>query len=248
MQDLIKSIVNSFQILFRYAYPGFLFVALLNLAGIQNPFVCTDIFGQSDQTWSLIAIYLLISFIIYNLHRFFLHEYLLIIFFALGIIAPGKDCKKEGRIPTLQKWLLMVSAGLILLGLIFCFILEICFGLLILIIIFNILMIIWFVKTSNYMFFYRKFIKRRTKAGSEFNNYLDIRWATTHAIGITWWLPALIYKYGAHNFSKSGFIFMHWKEFWFAILILLSIWIYQVITLSFVEHEFLNSEHSREIW
>ena len=109
MQDLIKSLADRFQELLRYAYSGFLFIALLRLAGIQYLFIDSSIFPTSYQIWNVIVISLLLSFLIYNLHRFCLHEYVLLVLFALGISAPGRRCKNDGNIRCFVKSLFLIA-------------------------------------------------------------------------------------------------------------------------------------------
>lgn len=240
MEDLIKSLADRFQELLRYAYSGFLFIALLRLAEIQYPSIDLIIFGSSHQIWNVIVISFLLSFLIYNLHRFFLHEYVLLALFAFGISEPGRRCKNDGKIRCSIKCLFLLAMILLLLFLFsYLFIgIDIPLFLWIIVIALNILSIMWLAIDTDYFTYYRKFIKTRTESKPEFNNYVTNRWATTHALGITWWLPALFYKYGLGFTCGNGFIFRYSTGFWIVIVIVFLTWIYQVITLSFVEHEF----------
>lgn len=253
MQDFVRSLGESFQELFRYAYPGFLFLVLLRLAKIQKPFIDPYILGPSYQIWSLIVIALLLSFVVYNLHRWVLHEYLELLLFSFGITAPAKF-RKEGKIPKRLKgalWVSMLLVGLLLvvnffrdkIGNFSISWLWIPFLSL------NLFMLIWFIASSSYPKHYKKFIRGRMETKSEeLNRYMTIRWATTHALGITWWLPLLFYKYGSQFSRETGFIFTYWKGFWILIGIVFFAWIYQVITLSVVEWVFLESDYPQELW
>ena len=97
MQDFWTSLGRGFHELFRYAYPGFLFLLLVKLLEIKIPDFKIEIPGTSTELWSLIILALIVGFIVYNLHRFFIYEYILLFLFAGGIHAAGYKCKKEPK-------------------------------------------------------------------------------------------------------------------------------------------------------
>lgn len=247
MQDLMTSLVKSIQELFRYVYPGFLFLALLKLTGIEGPYLGTDILGSSSQLWSTIVIAILLAFVIYTIHRFFIHEYILLALFMFGVTAPGYKCKEHGNIPKILKWVLFLSMVFVVLNVILKYI-KIKIGgfeiyyLLIPSLIINVVVIILFIYKSNYLNYYKKFVIRRANTENGFSRYMYNRWGHVHAIGITFWLPMMVYKYGIEFGCENGLIFRFKNEFWIAIVILLFVWVWQLISLSYVERGFFAGE------
>jgi len=247
MQDLMTSFVKSIQELFRYAYPGFLFLALLKLTGIEGPCFGTDILGPSSQLWSSIVIAILLAFVIYTIHRFFIHEYILLALFMFGVTAPGYKCKEQYNIPNILKWILFSSMVFVVLNVIFQFA-KIKIGgfdisyLWVVSLIINFTVIILFIYKSKYLNYYKKFVIRRANTENGFSRYMYNRWGHVHAIGITFWLPMIVYKYGIEFGYENGLIFKFKTEFWIAIVILLFVWFWQLISLSYVERGFFMKE------
>lgn len=250
MQDFMTSLVKSIQELFRYAYPGFLFLVLLELANIEEPYSGTNILGSSNQLWSSIVIAILLAFIIYTIHRFFIHEYILLALFMFGVTAPGYKCKEDGNIPRLLKWMLFASMIFVVLNVVLQFVkiktggFEISY-LWIVSLIINFTIIILFMFKSKYLNYYKEFVIKRTNTENGFSRYMYNRWGHVHAIGITFWLPMLVYKYGIEFGCENGVIFKFKNEFWIAILILLFVWVWQLISLSYVERGFFDWKMSK---
>lgn len=262
MQDFWTSLGRGFHELFRYAYPGFLFLLLVKLIGIEIPVFKMEIPGTSTELWSLIIFALIVGFIVYNFHRFFIYEYILLFLFAYEIHAAGYKCKMEGKMPPKKYIVCILLSLLIVISFICLFIVYfesghvilkvILGGLLIASLIFHVWRVYRFMHKSNYLSYERIFVKKRfskvtkgkdKQSSSEngFSNYMLNRWASAHAIGMTFWLPVLMYWYASGFPSRNGIIFKHQSIFWIAIGIFLFAWFWQVITLSIIEREFGDS-------
>jgi len=251
MQDFWTSLGRGFHELFRYAYPGFLFLLLVKLMGIKIPVFKIEIPGTSTQLWSLIIFALIVGFIVYNFHRFFLHEYILILLTPPKINPVGHKLKEKSRMPSKK------CIGFLYLSMALFIVLHILYfgdvwpsrGVLIGVIVFHLLTIIWFVYKSNYLYYEGQFLRKRmhkvtivkdnqTARENDFSGYMVNRWANAHAIGITCWLPILMYWYASGFPSRNGIIFEHQSIFWISIGIFLIAWAWQVISLSYIEREF----------
>lgn len=254
MQEIITILRRGFQELFRYVYPGFLFLLLVKLAEIEMPvFGTIKVPEKSVELWSLIITALVVGFIIYSFHRFLVHEYILLALFALGLDGPGYKCKNEGKIPEWSKRFLIISMAWVLVVIVSLF-LRIRIGKLwlpleILLwpplwipLLFNFVMIILFIWKSKFFDYCKEWLLKRTNIEEGFSDYMFNRWANAHAIGMTFWFSVLMYMYAYKFTARSGLIFEYEIHFWIAILLLFFAWIWQLIELSYMERGFWEYE------
>jgi len=176
---MVEAFGKYFERFVRWIYPGMLLLLLFHLG---RP----DLLGQfrlgEEGIFGLIVLIVIFSFIIYCIHRFVIHELILLFFCCIDHGSLAKLAKKNrklskdesGKTSSKARWIIRVLKFLVYPLHLLWQLFKASYG-----------------HYSNYCQKEKIFLKKRF--GEDLSDYLIHRWAIAHAIGITGWLLLFMY-------------------------------------------------------